>query len=411
MKSDGEELQPSEWFEHFFVQLSGFDPYPWQTVLFCELLEGRNPDELCLPTGLGKTAVMHVWLLALSWELLHRPRKQAVPRRLVWVVDRRVVVDQATEEAQLLAKRIKDAPEIEGALERLSVAGKKDNVLAVSALRGERAHNRAWSLDPSRPAIVVGTVDMIGSRMLFSGYGDGPWQRPQHAGLLGQDVLLVNDEAHLTPAFAKLLFKISTVQRSQGLKPFLTIRLSATPRESGPRWPDSLTSDLTGSPHFRRIYTAEKLLQFCFVEKREPIAHEILKIAAGVDQRQGRILIFVREPENAASLARAIRKGTGSDRIRLITGTMRGWERDRIVEDPIFRLFASNQSPPEPCWLVATSAAEVGANISSDLLITDLDTADHLIQRFGRLNRFGETCGQARLVYHEPDGQKEARLL
>ncbi len=23
MKSDGEELQPSEWFEHFFVQLSG----------------------------------------------------------------------------------------------------------------------------------------------------------------------------------------------------------------------------------------------------------------------------------------------------------------------------------------------------------------------------------------------------
>src|SRR5579884_4465 len=410
MTSSGEELQPAKWFSHFFAKLSGFEPYPWQTVLFRELLESRNPEELCLPTGLGKTAVMHVWLLALAWEIVHPPRKQAVPRRLVWVVDRRVVVDQATEEAELLAKGIKEAPEIEAALERLSVAGKEDGVLAVSVLRGERADNRAWSLDPSRPAIIVGTVDMIGSRMLFSGYGDGSWYRPQHAGLLGQDVLLVNDEAHLTPAFANLINTMATFQRSQGLKPFLRMRLSATPRGNGQRWPGSLTADFIGNSHSRRIYTAEKRLRFRSVEKREPISEEILQIAVQPEQAGRRILIFVREPEKAAALARKIRKRTGSGRVRLITGIMRGWERDRLVGDPIFRLFASRESPTEPCWLVATSAAEVGANISSDLLITDLDTADHLIQRFGRLNRFGETRGQAYLIYQEPDGEKEPRL-
>ncbi len=85
MTSSGEELQPAKWFSHFFAKLSGFEPYPWQTILFRELLESRNPEELCLPTGLGKTAVMHVWLLALAWEIVHPPRKQAVPRRLVWV--------------------------------------------------------------------------------------------------------------------------------------------------------------------------------------------------------------------------------------------------------------------------------------------------------------------------------------
>lgn len=48
---------------------------------------------------------------------------------------------------------------------------------------------------------------------------------------------------------------------------------------------------------------------------------------------------------------------------------------------------------------MATSAGEVGINLSADRLITDLDTADHLLQRFGRLNRFGETQGAAHVVY------------
>ena len=43
--------------------------------------------------------------------------------------------------------------------------------VTVSTLRGKFADNHAWNLDPSRPAIIVGTVDMIGSRMLFAGYG------------------------------------------------------------------------------------------------------------------------------------------------------------------------------------------------------------------------------------------------
>ena len=51
--------------------------------------------------------------------------------------------------------------------------------------------------------------------------------------------------------------------------------------------------------------------------------------------------------------------------------------------------------------MVATSAGEVGIDLSSDRLITDLDTADHLVQRFGRLNRFGETSGEAHVIYSQ----------
>ena len=105
----------------------------------------------------------------------------------MYVVNRRTVVDQSTEEAKKLRDNLAKAPEIQA----------KVGSLAISTLRGQFADNREWSADPARPAVIVGTVDMIGSRLLFSGYGVGFKAKPLHAGFLGQDVLLVHDEAHL----------------------------------------------------------------------------------------------------------------------------------------------------------------------------------------------------------------------
>jgi CRISPR-associated endonuclease/helicase Cas3 len=85
--------------------------------------------------------------------------------------------------------------------------------------------------NPAQPAVIVGTVDMIGSRLLFSGYGPGFKSRPLHAGFLGQDALVVHDEAHLEPAFQQLLEAISSEQkRSNEFATFHVIALTATTR-------------------------------------------------------------------------------------------------------------------------------------------------------------------------------------
>src|SRR5207253_672575 len=103
--------------------------------------------------------------------------------------------------------------------------------LAISTLRGQFADNRHWSADPSRPAVIVGTVDMIGSRLLFSGYGVGFKAKPLHAGFLGQDALLVHDEAHLEPAFQDLLIAIEKEQeRCNDFRPLRVMELTATSR-------------------------------------------------------------------------------------------------------------------------------------------------------------------------------------
>ena len=87
------------------------------------------------------------------------------------------------------------------------------------------------------PRFVVGTVDMVGSRLLFSGYGDSRRRRAHHAGLLGQDALIVNDEAHLTPALASLLTRLSG--QTGGDRPMRAMLLSARPKHSRKKLPGS----------------------------------------------------------------------------------------------------------------------------------------------------------------------------
>lgn len=362
-------------------------PYPWQRRLYERMLSGSLPGSICVPTGAGKTSVMNVWLLALA-------AGAPVPRRLLWVVDRRVVVDQATEEANRIAARVREIEELPVDVRRL----------AVSTLRGERADNGEWSEDPSRPAIIVGTVDMVGSRLLFSGYGDGKWKRPQHAGLLGTDTLAVNDEAHLTPAFAKLLCEVRALRPLEAR--FHVLLLSATPSGGGERWPESLEEDLRENPEFAKRFRARKELRL--VESKGKIDDDIVKLACGEASEAGpRRLVFVQSPERAAAIARSIEKKTGSGRVLLLTGTMRGHERDGLTRHEVFADFQAREGGA-PCWLVATSAAEVGIDITSDVLITELDTADHLVQRFGRLNRFGGSAGLAIVVFRPPS-DKEPR--
>lgn len=397
-----------EFAHSIFSALTGHaQPFRWQEKLYAELIEGRCPARIDLPTGMGKTSVMQVWLLALAGQA--RLERVRLPRRLVWVVDRRVVVDQASDEAKRIREKL-ETPELAGVREALASLSASGEPLAVSALRGELADNREWSEDPSRPAILVGTVDMIGSRLLFSGYGVGLKERARQAGLLARDTLLVNDEAHLTPVFAKLMDAICAEVRSErGERPPLRIvRLSATQRDgaSGEVFPRNLSDDVTASEVFRRRFQAVKRLDI----ERSDDSRAIEKVAIA---SKGRTIVFVRSPEKARKIAAAVRKAhkLGDADVPLITGEQRGYERDKLVDAASFKRFTSGARVDGDCWLVANAAGEVGVNISCDRLITELDSADHLLQRFGRLNRFGETEGVATVLVGKKHDERELETL
>ena len=406
---NGPTVRPVD-FRTVFKALTDHDPYPWQERLGSSFLGEEYPEQVDLPTGSGKTSIMAIWLAALTIRAQGGRTVGSMPRRLVWVVDRRVVVDQASREATHIATKLNTTepiPEtaelgplasVRRALLGLSVTRSPTELLAVSSLRGELAEDPTWKQDPARPSIVVGTVDMVGSRLLFSGYGDGLWQRPYHAGLLGQDSLLVLDEAHLSPAFAVLTESIARLQRSHGghPRPMRVMHLSATLRSRGRAAFTLDSTDESDAALSRRLRGRKSL--FLHPRPREEIATFLAERAVGLSEH-GTVVVYVRSPECAGEVAERLRR-LGARHLRVVTGTLRGYERDGLVStDPVLRRFLTpeprGEGPAEPAYLVATSAAEVGIDLDADHMVSDLTSIEGMLQRLGRVNRRG--VGNARV--------------
>jgi CRISPR-associated endonuclease/helicase Cas3 len=103
-------------FETDFRMVTGFAPLSWQKRLYCQYFaEGKIPCAVDVPTGLGKTSIMALWLIA-------RAHGGRLPRRLFYVVDRRAVVDQATEEAEKLRKARISSPDFDRSRHRRGIA-------------------------------------------------------------------------------------------------------------------------------------------------------------------------------------------------------------------------------------------------------------------------------------------------
>jgi CRISPR-associated endonuclease/helicase Cas3 len=418
------DVLPFDAFNELYCALTDHDgACRWQHRLFSDLDAGRFPTDVELATGLGKTSIIALWILALGRALARKP--SVVPRRLAYVVDRRVVVDQASDFAEQVRGRLEDAAKdtthaLHAIATTLKNAGCTSSVVEVSTLRGQRALDTRWRDDPTRPAIIVGTVDMIGSRLLFSAYGRvGPWGRALEAGLIGQDCLLVLDEAHLCSPFATTLAGIE--RRVGTLAPFAVVRMGATmepvrdllrrtpglPEEpttrrvfqlldvdtviNGHAWPKE-TDDQKVSD---RLNAKKKIeVEAVHADKGVGIQLAAWAIEKSKADKSAVIGVVVNTVAEVRKCVDALREGGVPDeQVVTLTGSMRGWDRDAVVESERYARFKSqrdrNQAFDAPIFLVATSCVEVGADIDCDHLGVEACSADGLIQRLGRVNRLG----------------------
>lgn len=381
----------------------GKSPFPWQERLLWVLLDGQMPRALDLPTGLGKTSVMAIWLVARACGA------SGLPRRLVYVVDRRAVVDQATEEAESLRRWV-DGSGFEQAL-GLSARG-----LPISTLRGQFVDNREWLEDPTSTAIVVGTVDMVGSRLLFEGYGCSRKMRPYHAGMLGTDTLFAIDEAHLVPPFVHLLTAAADRPDLRGkegssvvVPPLKLLSLSATGRDRG----DAvfrLDDRDRAHPVVHKRLAGHKRARIEVLGNSDKLPEVLAAHAwrlASVQSEPVRVLVFCNKRDDAEKARSALLKAARSDRgakgavpgAELFVGGRRICERTRAGH-ALRRLgfLAGSERPADHAFVFATSAGEVGVDLDADHMVADVVAWERMVQRLGRVNRRGERVAEVFLV-------------
>ncbi len=419
-------------FCHAFAALTYHRPFPWQRRLYEEYFAcGTLPSAVDIPTGLGKTAIMAIWLLA-------RAAGARLPRRLVYVVDRRAVVDQATEFAERLRKGLEEDERLAPVRRNLNLGARP---LPISTLRGQHADNRDWMADPAAPAIVVGTVDMVGSRLLFEGYGVSRRMRPFTAGLLGTDTLVMLDEAHLARPFERMLQAIENGQRRSPRNgesalfgafagaaasnllppPFRVLPLSATLSLDSDSDPFRLNDDDQDDGTVRARLEARKSLRVEDLASSSSLDETLAERAWGLMQAASEtpgqppaVAIYCNLRRDAEMVAGRLRKQVGKEErgphVILFVGGRRVHERQKAAEElQEFGLVGEAEvARSAPVFLVATSAGEVGVDLDADHMVCDLVAWERMVQRLGRVNRRGERAAQILVLDQGPPDTKKA---
>lgn len=420
-------------FRDAFKALTGHQPFPWQRRLFDSWLSGDvDFSAVDIPTGLGKTAVMAVWLLA-------RGAGATLPRRLVYVVDRRAVVDQATAFAEQLRDNLEKFENLDSVRKGL---GLHDRLLPISTLRGRHVDNREWMADPTMPAIIVGTVDMVGSRLLFEGYGVSRRMRPYAAGLMGCDSLVLLDEAHLSRPFERLIQTIDQGQRVDSVNgagefvgpaakasfppSFHVLSLSATLGHDSNSELFGLDGEDYKNKAVRTRLDAKKFLTIKTIKgDTSNLPDELAEQAWGLMREESsalkkpvRVVVYCDYRKDAEqvkdNLEQRVRGNLHEEskeeklkpEVILFVGGRRVYEREQAAHElEKYGLIASgNVDLSVPVFLVATSAGEVGVDLDADHMVCDLVAWERMIQRLGRVNRRGTGNARVLVIDRSPSG-------
>ena len=390
-------------FAAFFHAIHGHEPFPWQQALVDELAEKDEWREvLDLPTGSGKTAALDaaVFHLALRHD---SPQKSAL--RIALVVDRRLVVDDAHERATRIAEalahpeRVTPAgrPVVAEVARRLQdLAGEKEPPLVAQRLRGGAPLEDDWARTPTQPTILCSTVDQIGSRLLFRGYGVSNRMQPVHAGLLGEGTLVLLDEVHLSEPFRQTLLAV----RALGDAAVRAVWLSATPGASAERRYELTAADRR-HPTLRARLNTRKPARLSVVRGAPEEAFATTARTLADQLRKGGELapavgVIVNRVDLARDVFNQLREVESSAAVLLI-GRSRAVGRDQIVETLAPFRTGARRVPDEagPLFVVATQCLEVGVDLDLDGLVTQAASLDALRQRFGRLNRAGRSVQAA----------------
>jgi len=374
-------------FARWFKQATGNEPYPYQVRFACEPTLSELVD---VPTGMGKTA-----MAVLGW--LWRKRfaeeeiRKATPRRLVYCLPMRVLVEQTLVEANKwisevekhYPKEMKRSPNI-----HILMGGDIDN---------------DWDAYPEADAILIGTQDQLLSRALNRGYAMSRYRWPMHYALLNNDCLWVMDEVQLMGVGLTTTAQLQAFREKFGtFGPAQSVWMSATLKTGTLGTVDfteraktllrlSLSSDDTKHSRVAVRVSAIKLLRKAETiwkqETKDVYAEQLAKEVCRHHQSNTLTVVIVNQVTRAQDvfieLQQQLKHIPSQPDLCLIHSRFRQAERVRIQQ----RL---KEKPEQGRIVVATQAIEAGVDISARTLFTELAPWSSLVQRFGRCNRYGE---------------------
>lgn len=361
-------------FSAFFKAAAGRSPYGYQERLARDGL----PAVVEVPTGCGKTGIVLAWL----WRRLYEPGPGSVPRRLVYALPQRSLVEQV-------------ASQVSRWLANLGLA---DEVALHVVMGGKVESQRAWRLDMHKPAVVVGTVDSLVSKALNRGYGIGRATFPVDFALVTNGAQWVIDEIQLCRESTTTLRQLAAFAKALSTaEPFGLTCMSATVPRGLLETVDNpaVANVLSVLPEERTGELATRL-DAARTIRRLPVAPGDYKAIAEQARDRHRVGELTLVVLNTVGAARSVYKQLRKDsvaRCTLLHSRFRAAERHRLMDEVT--------SDPRDRIVVATQVVEAGIDLNAAILMSEAAPWPSLVQRAGRCNRTG-TIESAELYWILP---------
>ncbi len=303
------------------------DSYPYQEAL----AHNTWPDIVKIPTGMGKTAA-----IILAWLFKRLRNDISTPRRLVYCLPMRVLVEQTQNNARNWIENLVD--------EKIIPYKRKP---AVYVLMGGDV-DADWDRFPEQEAIIIGTQDMLLSRALNRGYAMSRFRWPIQFGLLNNDCLWVMDEIQLMGNGLATTAQLQAFRNSLGASmPVSNVWMSATLQKDWLNTVDfkdtasnlkviGLSEDDRSNPSVKKRINARKTLikAECSADKPAEIAEMVIK-----SHKKGtRTLVVVNTVKRAVQVYQALKKKKPKADLTLVHSRFRPPDRqaalEKILDEP-----------------------------------------------------------------------------
>lgn len=366
-------------FDEFFKKATSnekqeFLPYAYQQRI-ANLKE--IPDILNIPTGAGKTEAVVLGIYIWRRFYLDTKISENTPRRLVYCLPMRVLVEQTVERVERWIKNL----------------GLEDKIGIITMMGGNT--DRQYSMQPEKDFIIVGTQDMLLSRALNRGYAENPFRWPVDFGLLNNDCLWVMDEIQLMHDGLTTSIQLESFRRHFGVfGPCKTIWMSATVNK---KWFKTVDFDDKQCTEFtleqadkkdknlvKRNDAKKTLRKTNLFLNEKKYSKEYAEYIIDKHRSETTTLVIVNTVERAQSLLKLLTKSSNT-KCMLVHSRFRKKEREELNKE-----LKNIADIGKDVIIVATQVIEAGIDISAETLITEVAPWPSLVQRFGRCNRKGE---------------------
>lgn len=383
-------------------------PDHWQK----QFAKNNWPEVLIAPTGAGKTAGV-----TLGWAAHRISAPRTTPRRLVWCLPMRALVEQTEETIRRWFDKLHACDRSTGLLPTPD-----DIHVLMGGVEAAR-----WIKNPDHPAVIIGTQDMLLSRALMRGYASSRTNWPMEFALLHEDAQWVFDEVQLMGAGLATSAQLEAFRRfeadrfGQGNQrtrcPARSLWISATMK---PNWlktvdfvPDEnavrrVEPKKGHDTRLWRLATAKKTLEKAKTAptspKKSDINNYVEKAASEIlsAHRQNHMtLVIVNQVSRAQILHKTLteeiqKKPGNAPGLALVHGRFRLGDRQKEMSKVVAK---DGSSTTHDLIVVATQAVEAGVDISAAVLFTELAPWPAMVQRFGRANRYAELKDGAKIFW------------